>query len=782
MDNKEFVKKWATLYYVTGLREVFNNQAYGEIPKNKDIIRADYEKMVTVPMSQIGKPADYELIQQALTTSYEFVYIFPYIADKYQPMTINRLAARALEGLPVMDRLVDNVETRVTVLSGKQGTGFVTCHDGQSIMSFPDNVHFSLEDEVNPAFLEAWKDMFYTRGLRKIFHCEELGEEPTNLWEDYRQMVQEPLEIVQVKPEVIKPYLTVDSYLTYAFPYLAKHLKLADWNEILSYLGHSDSLLDYLLKNYTPMIRVLSNHKGVGIVFFAGNDPLLWMPGDHPIEVQELTTAATVNALRERAMEFSPLSPRAPLEYAKVVSPDSTMNIEHYNPETEEFVMSPIKVSDEYFPPYRIIDLITRTLPKSITENRTRRAIEYLHDLDVVDEEVERYIRLIDRPKETEPEQFIRSWANVFYVTGIKQFFGIENKLPHSSKDIRESFRLYVFFYARQCTRHCNMLALREALSSNAELVYLFPYLVTNEMWEVINQLAAGKRAADVLPSEVTRIYTVVACGSKSGHGYVYHLGTVPMMTFPDTIFVRTRGGALDYEFFRKWAEQYYGKGLQRLYHNPELYVPFDENEALIEYAKQVESAQDRITPGIRKKLLKDEFVLYAFPYLIGQFRKSDWETYANGFEMLAEAATFTVVLLRDNKGVGLRAHFRHSLIMDAPLNHLINAEEALPTDTLRVILYKTIDKLPETEAVMELARHYVPAYSYTIEHYDGSEFDVSPINIGSVWFPPYRIFQMLHSSPNSITTAEACQYLAEHGGLYPEEIDFMLKVGLKQQ
>lgn len=61
--------------------------------------------------------------------------------------------------------------------------------------------------------------------------------------------------------------------------------------------------------------------------------------------------------------------------------------MEHWNPEIEQFEVSPIQVDSEWLPPFRIRDLILDKLPKYMTDNRTKRTVEYLTENGSLTEE-----------------------------------------------------------------------------------------------------------------------------------------------------------------------------------------------------------------------------------------------------------------------------------------------------------------------------------------------------------------------------------------------------------
>lgn len=134
MDKKEFIRKWAQLFWVTGLREMFGDPKAGAIPPDHASIREEYERMVVAPMDKLEVTTDTSSIYQALATSYEFVYLFPYIMATSSDELVLKYAARAIKGEPIF---TVKFPTMLAVLEGATGTCEVPAYDGVSLMEFP---------------------------------------------------------------------------------------------------------------------------------------------------------------------------------------------------------------------------------------------------------------------------------------------------------------------------------------------------------------------------------------------------------------------------------------------------------------------------------------------------------------------------------------------------------------------------------------------------------------------------------------------------------------------
>lgn len=394
MSKAEFVKKWAQLYFVDGLRKLFGTDDVGILPSDSEIFRQEYERAVVFPLCSLSNldTVNTVVIYKALTISWEFVYLFPYFCSTYVGPRVATLADKAIKGLPFFP---ETFEESFAVLPGGTGRGVIQCVNSKPVMTLPSTVTHSLEEDPDAKFKQAWAKMYYLIGVREVFHNSKLGRVPSNVSKDYQRTVVEPLRhIPTTEQDNVKRLLLRNPYFLYTFPHFAQQYGSVVWQQCMNSVN-SGTLLLYLCNYCKCLVSVLKDDKGVGLLFYSNGKSLLDLPNEYPMLEQESIPSDTLRGILsvEHPTVLEPTACR--IKYAAAVAPEALVTLEHYNPNTHEFEISPIQVNSLWIPPHRILNVITVALPSSITEGRTRRAVEYLRSINGLTEEEQDFVNRV---------------------------------------------------------------------------------------------------------------------------------------------------------------------------------------------------------------------------------------------------------------------------------------------------------------------------------------------------------------------------------------------------
>lgn len=372
MDKKEFLRKWATLFFVTGLQEIFHSTEIGEIPKDNAFMQQEYGRMVAQPLISLHRRAgvDRDMVREALATSYEFVYMFPYIADKFTAETITKIAKAAIGGRPL--DLKGTSEAPV-VIEGSPLKGMIRCVDGNPVMSLPSNIPYRVNLVAD--FRTRWEQVYYVTGLQEVFHSDVPGSIPSNTDADFQRMVTEPLAKAKCDTSVIEPCLVKDPYFTYTFPFLADRLREDEWNTVIPFIKDQQTVV-WLASRYFCRAETFNN--GCGLIVYRRGTECIY---DAPIQFN-VVTSVDVHELfvrllvtKERPI-FEPTSEQ--LHFLQVAYPDRPVEVVHWDPRKNAFSLNQTLPSDEWIPPTRVLDNSIGVKSGALARDKVIFAYRYL--------------------------------------------------------------------------------------------------------------------------------------------------------------------------------------------------------------------------------------------------------------------------------------------------------------------------------------------------------------------------------------------------------------------